>query len=218
MRSGDPEFRRRAAVIDDYFVDVTYENELVRARISPDGLLLHKGGKSYLKLPLQEHDVTQISPTRDTRLRWMQSVIGCTHYVAGASEIKYLNTDGRARRPIHRARRDQRVGSRLHPAVVAGVSAPGYNCTTLHTCLIPNYVFSGSARTRTTSNSAAAVSYSRKRRAEARSRSASVRAAKRGATARLTSAKRRPAAPPRSSEQRSTSSKWAATRTLRSAP
>ena len=57
----------------------------------PDGLLLHKGGKSYLKLPLQEHDVTQISPTRDTRLRWMQSVIGCTHYVAGASEIKYLN-------------------------------------------------------------------------------------------------------------------------------
>ena len=92
MRSGDPEFRRRAAVIDDYFVDVTYENELVRARISPDGLLLHKGGKSYLKLPLQEHDVTQISPTRDTRLRWMQSVIGCTHYVAGASEIKYLNT------------------------------------------------------------------------------------------------------------------------------
>ena len=91
MRSGDPEFRRRATVIDDYFVDVTYENELVRARISPDGLLLHKGGKSYLKLPLQEHDVTQISPTRDTRLRWMQSVVGCTHYVAGASEIKYLN-------------------------------------------------------------------------------------------------------------------------------
>ena len=91
MRSGDPEFRRRAAVIDDYFVDVTYENELVRARISPDALLLHKGGKSYLKLPLQEHDVTQISPTRDTRLPWMQSVIGCTHYVAGASEIKYLN-------------------------------------------------------------------------------------------------------------------------------
>ena len=93
MRSGDPEFRRRAAVIDDYFVDVTYENELVRARISPDGLLLHKGGKSYLTLPPQAHDAAQISPTRDTRLRWMQSVIRCTHYVAGASEIKYLNTD-----------------------------------------------------------------------------------------------------------------------------
>jgi hypothetical protein len=93
MRSGDPAFRRRAAAVDDYFVDVTYEDELVRARISPAGLLLHQGGESYLRLPLQEYDATQISPTRDTRLRWMQSVIGCTHYVAGASEIKYLNTD-----------------------------------------------------------------------------------------------------------------------------
>ena len=93
MRSGDPEFRRRAVAVDDYFVDVPYENELVRARISPDALLLHKGGNSYVKLPLQKHDAAQISPTRDTRLRWMQSVIRCTHYVAGASEIKYLNTE-----------------------------------------------------------------------------------------------------------------------------
>ena len=35
---------------------------------------------------------TQISPTRDTRLRWMQSVIGCTHYVSGAGEQAYLDT------------------------------------------------------------------------------------------------------------------------------
>ena len=93
MRSGDLEFRRRAVAVDDYFVDVTYENELVRARISPDALLLHRGGNSYIRLPLEEHDAAQISPTRDTRLRWMQSVIRCTHYVAGASEIKYLNTE-----------------------------------------------------------------------------------------------------------------------------
>ncbi len=92
MRSGDPDFRRRALAVDDYFVDVTYENELVRARMSPDALLLHNGGNSYVKLPLQKHDAAQISPTRDTRLPWMQSVIHCTHYVAGASEIKYLNT------------------------------------------------------------------------------------------------------------------------------
>jgi hypothetical protein len=72
---------------------VAYDNELVRARKSDDGLLLHKGGRSYLKLPLQAHDAMQISPTRDTRLRWMQSVIGCTHYVAGASEVKYLSTE-----------------------------------------------------------------------------------------------------------------------------
>ncbi len=61
--------------------------------ISPDALLLHKGGDSYLKLPLPAYDAAQISPTRDTRLRWMQSVVHCTHYVAGASEVKYLNTD-----------------------------------------------------------------------------------------------------------------------------
>jgi hypothetical protein len=92
-RSGDPEFRQHAIAVDDYFVDVTYESELVRARISRDALLLHKGGDSYIRLPLQEHDATQISPTRDTRLRWMQSVIRCTHYVAGASEVKYLHRE-----------------------------------------------------------------------------------------------------------------------------
>lgn len=93
VRSGDPEFRRRACAIDDYFVDVSYEGELVRARISPDALLLHKGGDVHIRLPMTSFDATQISPTRDTRLRWMQSVICCTHYVAGASEINYLNTD-----------------------------------------------------------------------------------------------------------------------------
>ena len=92
-RSGDPEFRRRAIAVDDYFVDVNYRQELVRARISPAALLLHKGGDSYLELPLEKYDASQISPTRDTRLRWMQSVIQCTHYVAGAGEIKYLKTD-----------------------------------------------------------------------------------------------------------------------------
>jgi hypothetical protein len=91
-RSGDPEFRRRACAIDDCFVDVNHEGELVRARFSPDALLLHKGGNSYIRLPLQAFEPAQISPTRDTRFPWMQSVIQCTHYVAGASEIKYLNT------------------------------------------------------------------------------------------------------------------------------
>ncbi len=91
-RSGDPEFRKQAMAVDDYFVDVTYEGELVRARLSEEALLLHKGGNSHVRLPLEKYDATQISPTRDTRLRWMQSVIGCTHYVAGASEVDYLHT------------------------------------------------------------------------------------------------------------------------------
>ena len=92
-RSGDPEFRRRGCSVDDFFVDVSYEGELVRARIGPDALLLHKGGGSYIELPLEGFDATQVSPTRDTRLRWMQSVVQCTHYVAGASEVDYLNVD-----------------------------------------------------------------------------------------------------------------------------
>jgi hypothetical protein len=32
----------------------------------------------------------QVSPARDSRLRWMQSVIHCTHYVAGLGEQAYL--------------------------------------------------------------------------------------------------------------------------------
>jgi len=90
-RSSDPAFRRRACAVDDFFVDVSYEGELVRARIGANALRLHKGGNSYIELPLEKFNAAQVSPTRDTRLRWMQSVVQCTHYVAGASEVDYLN-------------------------------------------------------------------------------------------------------------------------------
>jgi hypothetical protein len=90
-RSSDPEFRKRATVIDDYFVDVPWEGETVRARVRDGKLFLHKGADRYLELPSQKYDAGQISPARDTRLRWMQSVIRCTHYVAGAGEREYLN-------------------------------------------------------------------------------------------------------------------------------
>jgi hypothetical protein len=90
-RSSDPEFRKRAVSVDDYFVDVTWNDEIVRARQREGKLLLHKGGDCFIELPPQPHDATKISPTRDTRLRWMQSVIRCTHYVAGMGERQYLN-------------------------------------------------------------------------------------------------------------------------------
>ena len=90
-RSSDPAFRENAVAIDDFFVDVRWEGETVRARHRDGKLLLHKGGDNYLELPPQPFEPTQISPTRDTRLRWMQSVIRCTHYVAGAGERDYLN-------------------------------------------------------------------------------------------------------------------------------
>jgi hypothetical protein len=90
-RSGAPEFRRRAVPVEDYFVDLPYENEIVRARHRDGKFLLHKGGNKLIEIPKSDFSPGQISPTRDTRFRWMQSVIHCTHYIAGASEQDYIN-------------------------------------------------------------------------------------------------------------------------------
>lgn len=91
VRSGDPDVRGAACEIDDYFVDVGYEGELVRARWLDGRPKLHEGGERYIELPPCEPTKAQMSPTRDSRLRWMQSVIHCTHYIAGAGEQAYLN-------------------------------------------------------------------------------------------------------------------------------
>jgi hypothetical protein len=93
VRSSDPAVRRAACAVTDFYVDVPHEGEIVRARFL-DGLLqLHEGGDSYLTLPMRQFTPEQVSPTRDTRLRWMQSVVHCTHYVAGASEQDYLHKE-----------------------------------------------------------------------------------------------------------------------------
>ncbi len=91
VRSSDPELRRSAMDITDFFVDVPYENEIVRARYIDAALKLHEGGDQYTDVPLSPFDKEQISPTRDSRLSWMQSVLHCTHYVAGVGEQAYLN-------------------------------------------------------------------------------------------------------------------------------
>jgi hypothetical protein len=126
VRSSDPAVRRAACDVPEFFVDVPYEGEIVRARFTPedgradpalrdpdarlvaskrggDGqrvptgfrgkLTLHEGGDSFVALPLTAFTREQISPTRDTRLRWMQSVLHCTHYVAGAGEKAYLRPE-----------------------------------------------------------------------------------------------------------------------------
>lgn len=89
-RSSDPNFRRAACDISDFFVDVAYAGEIVRARFCGDKLQLHEGGDVFLDLPLTNFSKEQISPARDTRMRWMQSVLHCTHYIAGAGEKDYL--------------------------------------------------------------------------------------------------------------------------------
>ncbi|MFY9987709.1 MAG: hypothetical protein WAK31_23330 [Chthoniobacterales bacterium] len=90
VRSSSFDFRQAACNIPDFFADVPYENEIVRARFIDGALKLHKGGSSFLRLPLTAFTKQQISPTRDTRFRWMQSVVNCRHYVAGAGEKDYL--------------------------------------------------------------------------------------------------------------------------------
>ncbi|HMJ89383.1 MAG TPA: hypothetical protein VK530_06185 [Candidatus Acidoferrum sp.] len=92
-RSSDVAFRRAACDVTDFFVDAPFEGEIVRARFLNGELKLHKGGDSYDTLPPMNFAKEHISPTRDTRLRWMQSVLRCTHYVAGASEQAYLSRE-----------------------------------------------------------------------------------------------------------------------------
>ena len=89
-RSGDPALRRTACDVSEFFVDVPHEGEIVRARHRKGTLQLHEGGDSFVTLPATVFTKEQLSPTRDTRFRWMQSVLHCTHYIAGASEQAYL--------------------------------------------------------------------------------------------------------------------------------
>lgn len=93
VRSSDPEFRRAACSISDFFVDVPYQDEIVRARWKDGKLSIYKGGDVTIELPPAEFGKEQISPSRDTRFIWMQSVIGCTHYVCGLGEKAYMNMD-----------------------------------------------------------------------------------------------------------------------------
>jgi hypothetical protein len=92
-RSSDPGFRQSACDVADFFVDAPYSGEIVRARLVDGQLKLHEGGDSTVTVPMANFTKKQISPTRDTRLLWMQSVIHCTHYIAGAGEQDYLRKE-----------------------------------------------------------------------------------------------------------------------------
>lgn len=92
-RSGDPAFRHAACDVSEFFVDLPHEGEIARARFSKGTFQLHEGGESFVTLPSAPFTKEQISPTRDSRLRWMQSVLHCTHYIAGAGEQAYLRQE-----------------------------------------------------------------------------------------------------------------------------
>ena len=93
VRSSAPDFRKAACDIAEFFVDVPHEGEIVRAKLMGGELKLHEGGNSFVTLPATPFTREQISPARDSRLRWMQSVLHCTHYIAGAGEQAYLRRE-----------------------------------------------------------------------------------------------------------------------------
>jgi hypothetical protein len=141
-KSSDRGFREKAIdLAGEYFADVEYEGEVVRAKVeslqtpttsprfagysslkkeerlrtssdisndrgaSPpakegwtpkaDGVvgILHEGGDQFIRFPINKSiQKSQISPARDQRFAWMQSVINCTHYIYGEGEKEYLDT------------------------------------------------------------------------------------------------------------------------------
>jgi len=96
-----PGFRKKADLSefgngDGFYFDTEYEGRTVRAEICEGTLRLHHGGQHYTKIrEVESGDLLKtpecISPGRDRRFHWMNSVIGCTHYVAGNEEMKYLS-------------------------------------------------------------------------------------------------------------------------------
>ena len=93
IRSSDKSFREKAPDLNtDYFADVIYEGEVVRAQLIDGKLQLHEGGGKYTVLPDQQLEKWQKSPSRDNRFGWMQSQINCTHYIYGEGEKDYLDT------------------------------------------------------------------------------------------------------------------------------
>ncbi|MBL8030184.1 MAG: hypothetical protein JNN11_02975 [Candidatus Doudnabacteria bacterium] len=99
IRSSNQDFRQKAPnLTNDYYADVKYENEIVRAKVLAKdnkkfGLLHHGGGKNTEFEISEEIPKNQITPGRDERFGWMNSVIKSTHYICGNSEFEYLKKE-----------------------------------------------------------------------------------------------------------------------------
>lgn len=101
IKSSSPIFRVAAESIQgEYFADVKYQNEIVRAKVSGLALspkplaLLHEGGGIYTEFPIDDKiEKQQITPAAKQRFGWMNSIIHCTHYMFGEGEKEYLNFD-----------------------------------------------------------------------------------------------------------------------------
>ncbi|MBI5530038.1 MAG: hypothetical protein HY918_00870 [Candidatus Doudnabacteria bacterium] len=95
VRSSDKDFRLATPDIKgEYFADLPYQGEIVRAKIENNKAALHEGGGKYTYFDLPEKiEKWQINPGKDERFAWMNSVIHCTHYIAGNSEYEYIKRE-----------------------------------------------------------------------------------------------------------------------------
>jgi len=96
-RSSDPRFRTQAIKVlnQDHYLDIEYKGAVVHARKGEAGYFIDHGGNVKDIIPVDNVRVADLrpllSPTRETRFAWMQSVIKCTHYIYGKSEAEYLD-------------------------------------------------------------------------------------------------------------------------------
>ncbi len=94
IKSSDKNFREAAEDLqNEFYADVPYEGEMVRAKKIPEGFQLHSGGDKFITLPDQQVNKNQKTPGRDHRFKWMNSVIHATHYITGNSEYDYLKKE-----------------------------------------------------------------------------------------------------------------------------
>lgn len=106
VRSSDKTFRESTLTKPtEYFADLPYQGEIVRAKIenlpqqsAPNSATvrasLHEGGGKFTYFDLPDNiEKAQINPGKDERFAWMNSVIHCTHYIAGNSEYDYIKRD-----------------------------------------------------------------------------------------------------------------------------
>jgi len=95
VRSSDKTFRKTATDITaEYFADIPYQGETVRAKIENNKASLHEGGGKFTYFPLPvKIEKQQINPGKDERFAWMNSVIHSTHYIAGNSEYEYIKRE-----------------------------------------------------------------------------------------------------------------------------
>ncbi len=92
VRSGSRKFREAADDLDEFYADIKYGDEIVRALHQKNGgFVLHEGGGRYSTLPDEPVGKLEKSAGRDLRFAWMQSVIHCDYYIMGASEKEYLD-------------------------------------------------------------------------------------------------------------------------------